>query len=105
VIYKVVVTLEAKRNLHNAYLFIRRDSVQAANRWSGEIRRSIRALNRFPARCPVAPESYALDAPIHELLFGSGNRGTYRILFTIIDKTVFVLHIRHGSMHPLLLDD
>jgi plasmid stabilization system protein ParE len=104
-IYKVVVTLEAKRNLHDAYLFINRDSVGAANRWSREIRRSIRALSRFPARCPVAPESHVLDAPIRELLYGSGNRGTHRILFVIIEKTVFVLHVRHGSMQPLEFDD
>jgi plasmid stabilization system protein ParE len=104
-IYKVVVTLEAKRNLRDAYLFIRRDSIDAANRWSEDVRRSIRALSRFPARCPIAPESHALGAPIRELLYGSGNRGTYRVLFAIIDKTVFVLHVRHGSMQPLLRDD
>jgi plasmid stabilization system protein ParE len=51
------------------------------------------------------PESREFDRPIRELFYGFGNRGTYRILFTIIDRTVFVLHVRHGSMQPLLTED
>jgi hypothetical protein len=31
--------------------------------------------------------------------------GTYRILFAIVEKTVFVLHFRHGSMQSLMFDD
>jgi plasmid stabilization system protein ParE len=103
--YQVVTTAEAQEGLRNIYRFLRRDSAEAAKRWVKGIRRSIRGLSRFPARCPVAPESLAFDCPIHELLYGSGNRGTYRILFTIIDRRVFVLHVRHGSMQPLLTDD
>ena len=104
-IYKVVVTPEAEEGLRDAYLFIGRDSVDAARRWSKGARRSLRALSRFPARCSLAPESREFDRPIRELFYGSGNRGTYRILFTIIDRTVFVLHVRHGSMQPLLTED
>jgi hypothetical protein len=35
------------------------------------------------------------------MLLGAGNRGTYRVLFVIIDKSVLVIHVRHGSMLPL----
>jgi hypothetical protein len=35
------------------------------------------------------------------LLFGTGNRGTYRFLFVVLDRSVFVVHVRHGSMLPL----
>lgn len=104
-IYKVVVTPEAEEGLRDAYLFIRRDSSAAARRWATSARRAIRGLSRFPDRCPIAPESREFDRAIRELLYGSGNRGTYRILFTIIDRTVFVLHVRHGSMQPLLMED
>jgi plasmid stabilization system protein ParE len=104
-IYRVVVTPEAEEGLGEAYRFVRRDSQDAARRWSKGARRAIRGLSRFPDRCPIAPESREFDRPIRELLYGSGNRGTYRILFTIIDRTVFVLHIRHGSMLPLLAED
>lgn len=29
------------------------------------------------------------------------NRGTYRILFVILEGEVFVVHVRHGSRLPL----
>jgi len=56
---------------------------------------------RNPERASVAPENSAFDETILQLLYGKGNRGTYRILFTILDQKVFVLHVRHGSMLPL----
>ena len=59
---------------------------------------TIRTLSKFPMRCNLAPESASFDEPIRELFYGSGNRGTYRILFVIRDRTVWVLHVRHGSM-------
>jgi plasmid stabilization system protein ParE len=104
-IYKVVVTPEAERGLRDAYRFIRSDSREAARRWAKGARRSIRSLSRFPSRCPIATVSCEFDVPVRELLYGSGNRGTYRILFAILEKTVFVLHFRHGSMEPLVFDD
>lgn len=103
--FRVVTTPEAQEGLRDIYRFIRRDSPESARRWAKGARRAIRRLSRFPARCPVAPEGFEFEGPIRELLYGSGNRGTYRILFTIIDKTVFVLHVRHGSMQPLLTED
>jgi plasmid stabilization system protein ParE len=103
-IYRVIVTEEADDGLRDAYRFIRRDSKEAASRWARGARRSIYSLSRLPERCPVAFESREFDVPIRELLYGSGNRGTYRILFTIIEKTVFVLHFRHGSMQLLVTE-
>ena len=53
----------------------------------------------------LAPDSISFSEPIRELFYGHGNRGTYRILFVVLDKAVFVLHIRHGAMLPLKPDD
>jgi plasmid stabilization system protein ParE len=103
-IYKIVVTREAEDGLRDAYRFIRRDSREAASRWAKGARRSIRSLSRFPERCPVSSETREFDIPVRELLYGSGNRGTFRVLFAIIERTVFVLHFRHGSMEPLLTE-
>jgi hypothetical protein len=36
-----------------------------------------------------------------ELLFGTGNRATYRFLFVVLDNSVYVVHVRHGSMLAL----
>lgn len=99
--YRVVVTPDAEVDLRIAYHYIRERAPRAAREWIRRARSEIRTLARFPERCPMAPESSSFDEPIRQMLFGSGNRGTYRILFTVIDTSVFILHVRHGSMLPL----
>jgi plasmid stabilization system protein ParE len=103
--YRVILTPEAERDLRTAYRYIRDRAPQAAREWIRRARRSIKTLSQHPERCPLAPESASFDEPIRELLFGSGNRGTYRFLYLVTGKTVYILHIRHGSMLPLGEED
>jgi plasmid stabilization system protein ParE len=99
--YRVVVMPRAEHDLRTISQYIRRNAPRAAGRWLKRARQAARSLAHHPARCPLAPESASFDEPVHQLLFGSGNRGTYRFLFTVMDETVYVLHVRHGSMLPL----
>ena len=105
--YRVVVTPAAENDLRTAYRYIRGQSLHAAGNWIRRARLAAKSLARHPERCPMAPESASFDQPIRELLFGWGNRGTYRFLFVVIDevKSVYVLHVRHGSMLPLSPDE
>ena len=100
-IYRVIVTPNAEADLRQTYRFIRKDSPGAAARWVKDARRSIKSLVRNPERCALAPEAAAFSEAIRELLYGRGNRGTYRILFVVDDAKVYVLHVRHGSMEIL----
>lgn len=100
-LYRVIVTPEAENDLRTAYRYIRRHAPQAAREWMRQVRQSIKTLRNYPERCPPAPESDSFDALIRQLLFGKGNRGTYRILLVITERTVYILHVRHGSMLPL----
>jgi hypothetical protein len=68
-------------------------------------RAGIKTLSHFPERCPLAPESAHFDVPIRQMFLGTGNRGTSRVLFVIMDKLVRVIHVRHGSMLPLGAED
>jgi len=99
--YRVIITPNAEQELRQAYRYIRERAPQAANRWIKGARKCIKSLARYPERCPLAPESKSFEEPIRQLLYGRGNRGTYRILYVILAKTVFVLHVRHGSMDEL----
>jgi plasmid stabilization system protein ParE len=99
--YRVIMSPEAKADLKGAHRYIRDRAPQAAKDWLRDVRSSIRTLSRFPERCPMAPESTFLQRPIRQLFFGKGSRGTYRILFTVTEKSVNVIHVRHGSMLPL----
>ena len=78
---------------------------RAARAWLKGVRQRIKTLALYPERCSLAPESASFNQPIRELFYGSGNRGTYRMLFVVLDKTVFVLHVRHGVRLPLKPDE
>jgi hypothetical protein len=54
----------------------------------------------MPARCALAPENEDFPFEVRQLLYGSGHH-RYRILFTVEDDVVSVLHIRHGRRTPL----
>ena len=99
--YRVIVTPEAEVDLRMAYRYIRKHAPRPARDWIRRARQSVKTLSHHPERCPLAAESGSFDQPIRELLFGSGNRGTYRFLFVVIDKCVYILHVRHGSMRPM----
>jgi plasmid stabilization system protein ParE len=99
--YRVILTPEAEADLRTAYRYLRKHAPRAAREWIRRARQSIKSLSHHPERCPLAPESSSFDEPIRELLFGTGNRGTYRFLFAVFGKSVYILHVRHGSMLPL----
>lgn len=99
--YRVIVTPEADDDLSTAYQYIRSHAPRAAREWLRRARQSFKSLAQHPQRCPLSPESASFNVPIRELLFGMGNRGTYRILFVVNEKTVYILHVRHGSMLPM----
>jgi len=99
--YHVIITPEAEADLRTAYRHIRSRAPHAARDWIRRARQSAKTLARHPGRCPLAPESASFNEPIRELFFGSGNRGTYRFLFVVLGESVYVLHVRHGSMLPL----
>jgi plasmid stabilization system protein ParE len=105
--YRVIVTPAAESDLRTAYRYIRSQAPRAAREWIRRARQSTKSLARYPERCPLAPESASFDQPIRELLFGSGNRGTYRFLYVVFEeeKSVYILHVRHGSMLPLSLGE
>jgi plasmid stabilization system protein ParE len=100
-LYCVIITPEAESDLRAAYRYIRRHAPRSAHQWIRRVRQGVKTLSHHPERCPLAQESTSFDEPIRELLFGAGNRGTYRIIFVLIDRSVYVLHVRHGSMLPL----
>ena len=100
--YRVIVTPDAEKDLRQVCRYIRSHGApEAARLWMTGVRKRIKTLATHPERAPLAPERTSFEEPIREPFYGSGNRGTYRILFVIIGNTVFVLHVRHGSRRPL----
>ena len=71
-----------------------------AGHWFLPCKAAIASLAEFPKRCPLAPENSAFPFEVRQLLYGKKPH-IYRILFTIEDQTVYVLHIRHGRRAAL----
>ena len=65
--------------------------------------RTVATLQEMPLRCALAPENDTFTEEIHQLIYGK-SRNKYRILFTLREDTVFILHVRHTSQAPLISD-
>jgi plasmid stabilization system protein ParE len=92
---KVEMTALAESDLETIYQFLQDDSPARAAAWRRGLLQAAQALEAFPHRCPLAPESSAA-LEVRQVLYGR-----YRVLFTISHDTVYVLHIRHGARQPL----
>jgi plasmid stabilization system protein ParE len=98
--YKLIFQPPALDDLESAYLWVRESAPEAAERWFNGLVDALETLRQFPERCGLAPENDYFDQEIRQLLHGRRS-GVYRILFTIFEKEVRVLHIRHAARKPL----
>ncbi len=69
-------------------------------RWFLALDEAIAGLANFPERCPLAPENARFPIEVRQLLYGQKPH-VYRVLFTIENETVYILHIRHGRRRSL----
>ncbi|HRX83564.1 MAG TPA: type II toxin-antitoxin system RelE/ParE family toxin [Phycisphaerae bacterium] len=90
--FHVRVTAAAHRDLRAAYRYIHRNSPTNAVRWREGFLEAGRSLELFPERCPLALEADTVEFEIRQLVYGN-----YRILFTIQEQTVVILHLRHAA--------
>jgi toxin ParE1/3/4 len=98
--YRVIIQPPAVVEMDNAYLWIAERAPDSATKWFNGLNVAIYSLEDFPQRCPLAEESKAFDVEIRQLIYGR-RVGAYRILFTIVEGTVHVLHVRHGRRERL----
>jgi plasmid stabilization system protein ParE len=94
--WSVIVELPAQQDIAEGRLWIAKRDPEAADRWFYDIYDTIGSLEIFPERCPLAPESKTLKTEIRETFHGH-RQHKYRILFTVSENTVHVLHLRHGA--------
>ncbi len=99
--FRVETTAQAERDA-DAILewLLSQHAGDAGIRWFLALEEAISSLAEFPERCPLAPENASFPFEVRHLLYGHKPH-VYRILFTTIGNTVYVLHIRHGRRLPL----
>ena len=95
-LYQVIILPTAERDIGEAYEWLAEQDAEAAIRWYNRLREVVFSLDTFPERCPLAPESEFFNLEIREIFHGR-RQHKYRILFTVSEGEVHVLHARHGA--------
>ncbi len=99
--FRVETTLAAEQEADEALEWLlSQHAGDAGTRWFLALQDAIASLAEFPERCPLAPENAIFSFEVRHLFYGQTPH-VYRILFTIENNTVYVLHIRHGRRQPL----
>jgi plasmid stabilization system protein ParE len=94
--YRVELTAEAERDADEILEWLlSQHAGEAGLRWFEAMHEAIASLTRFPERCSLVPENASLPFEVRQLFYGRAPH-VYRILFTIENDTVAILHIRHG---------
>jgi plasmid stabilization system protein ParE len=90
--FRVRITRAAERDIEETWNFIAHDSPEEADKFVRRLEEQIETLERFPERCVLIPENEILGTRYRHLLYG-----TYRSVFRIARKTVYVLRVIHGA--------
>ena len=94
--HQVIILPSAERDIGEVYEWLAGQNEEAAIRWYNRLLEVIFSLDTFPERCPLAPESEFFNSEIREIFHGR-RQNKYRILFTVSENEVHVLHVRHGA--------
>ncbi len=97
--YRVELTLGAERELEDLYDRLSAEDSGAGANWFKGLEDAIFSLQRFPRRCPIAPESKIWGRTLRHLIFGA-KRNVYRVIYEIDEahKLVWIRTVRHGAM-------
>ncbi len=90
--FTVEFSLRAERDIDEIVLYIQADSPHDATRWRQRLHEKLQALRTLPEACGIAPENAEARCEIRQLIYGR-----YRVLFTIREKSVFIVTVRHGA--------
>jgi len=92
-VYKTRLTPKANKDIDEADQWRFVQAPEAADRWLLGLLDAIEDLRTLPHRCPLAREGRDLGRPdLRQSIYEK-----YRILFVIQDRTIAVLHVRHGN--------
>ena len=94
--YRVEIDPVALSEVEEAYSWLAMRAPAEAVEWFNSLSNAIASLSKMPERCPLAPENDAFAEEIRQLLYGKRS-GAYRVIFTVSDSVVRVLHLRHSA--------
>lgn len=90
--FRVEITETAQSDVQEIFQYIAVDNQKAAINLIEEIERQIDSLEKFPARCPIIPESFELGVEYRHIIYGH-----YRTIFRVEASKVIILRVIHGA--------
>lgn len=99
--YSVEVSARAESDLQQIADWLAERSPDGALRWIAAARKTIEGLSSDPEQHSLAPENDYLEVEVRNAFFKTRRGRTYRAVFVIKNKTVFVTHIRGPRQRPL----
>jgi len=90
--YKVNLTQHAQNDLEHIFDYIAADSIKNAANFILKLEEKVYSLDAFPGRHPLIPENEYFGTDYRHLIYKK-----YRIIYRIIERSVFILRIIHGA--------
>ncbi len=90
--YQVNLTQQAQNDLEHIFYYIADDSINNATNFVLQLEKKIYSLKTYPDRSPFIPENEFFGTNYRHLVYKK-----YRIVYRIVEKTVFILRIFHGA--------
>jgi len=90
--YQVNLSQQAQNDLEHIFYYIAYDSINNAADFVLQLEKNVYPLESFPDRHPLIPENEFFGTDYRHLLYKK-----YRIIYRIVEKSVFILRIIHGA--------
>jgi addiction module RelE/StbE family toxin len=90
--YEVNITQHAQDDLEHIFYYIASDSVNNASKFILELEKKVYSLEAFPERNPFIPENEYFGTDYRHLIHKK-----YRIIYRVLENTVFILRIIQGA--------
>ncbi|MEM6692743.1 MAG: type II toxin-antitoxin system RelE/ParE family toxin [Planctomycetota bacterium] len=102
----VVILPQASEDItRNADWWAENHSLDQALAWTEVIQEQLQQLGSMPERFGLAPENAKFEIEIRQQPIGIGAKKTYRAVFTIRDRSVFILAVRRAAQDALSADE
>ena len=90
--YQVNLTQQAQNDLEQIFYYIADDSINNAANFVLQLEKKVYSLEDFPDRTPFIPENEFFGTDYRHLIYKK-----YRIVYRIVERSVFILRIFHGA--------
>ncbi len=99
--YKLLLLPRAERDIGGILEFLVKRSLRGAIAGEQALHAALDSIQNDPFRFSLAPESQEYAREVRQILLKTKRGRVYRVLFSVIDFTVYVLHVRGPGQRPL----